>query len=50
MAGIFPEKFISSCIRQKCFFQRRFSFTDHLNVMNTDINTYFNYIVAKTRG
>ena len=38
----------------KVFFQKRFSSSDHLNVITTNINIrsyfiYFDYIVAKTR-
>ena len=29
-------------------FQKRFSLSDHLNVITTNINIYFAYIVAKT--
>ena len=33
----------------KVSFQKRFSSSDHLNVMTTNINLYFDYILAKTR-
>ena len=33
----------------KNFFQKRFSSSDHSNVITTNINTYFDYILAKTR-
>ena len=33
----------------KVSFQKRFSSSDHLNVMTTNINIYFDYILAKTR-
>ena len=32
----------------KVSFQKRFSSSDHLNVITRNINIYFNYIVAKT--
>ena len=33
----------------KVSFQKRFSLSDHLNVITTNINIYFDYIMAKTR-
>ena len=33
----------------KVSFQKRFSSSDHLNVVTTNFNIYFDYIVAKTR-
>ena len=44
-----PDSIISFFIRQKVSFQKRFSSSDHLNVINTNIYICFDNILAKTR-
>ena len=48
IADVYSEK-ISSFIRQENSFQKRFSSSDHLNVINTNIGICFDNIIAKTR-
>ena len=48
MVGVFPEK-KSSFHSSEVSFQKRFSLADHLNVLTTNINTYFSYLQAKNR-